>query len=42
MTMPYLCPVPTDLPIAPEGVGAPLPAPAPTTLPSSSAAIASS
>ena len=25
MTMPYLCPVPTDLPIAPEGVGAPLP-----------------
>jgi peptide/nickel transport system substrate-binding protein len=25
MTMAYLCPVPTDLPIAPEGVGAPLP-----------------
>jgi ABC-type transport system substrate-binding protein len=25
MTMPNLCPVPTDLPIAPEGVGAPLP-----------------
>jgi peptide/nickel transport system substrate-binding protein len=25
MTMPYLCPVPTDLPVAPEGVGAPLP-----------------
>jgi ABC-type transport system substrate-binding protein len=25
LTMPYLCPVPTDLPIAPEGVGAPLP-----------------
>jgi ABC-type transport system substrate-binding protein len=25
MTMPYLCPVPTDLPAAPEGVGAPLP-----------------
>jgi peptide/nickel transport system substrate-binding protein len=25
MTMPYLCPVPSDLPIAPEGVGAPLP-----------------
>jgi peptide/nickel transport system substrate-binding protein len=25
MTMPYLCPVPTDLPINPEGVGAPLP-----------------
>jgi ABC-type transport system substrate-binding protein len=25
MTMPYLCPVPTDLPIAPEGVSAPLP-----------------
>jgi len=25
MTMPYLCPVPTDLPIVPEGVGAPLP-----------------
>jgi peptide/nickel transport system substrate-binding protein len=25
MTMPYLCPVPTDLPIAAEGVGAPLP-----------------
>ncbi len=24
-TMPYLCPVPTDLPIAPEGVRAPLP-----------------
>ena len=25
MTMPYLCPVPTDLPVDPEGVGAPLP-----------------
>jgi ABC-type transport system substrate-binding protein len=25
MTMPYLCPVPTDLPIDPEGVKAPLP-----------------
>jgi peptide/nickel transport system substrate-binding protein len=25
MTMPYLCPVPSDLPFAPEGVGAPLP-----------------
>jgi ABC-type transport system substrate-binding protein len=25
MTMPYLCPVPTDLPTPPEGVGAPLP-----------------
>jgi ABC-type transport system substrate-binding protein len=25
MTMPYLCPAPTDLPVAPEGVGAPLP-----------------
>jgi ABC-type transport system substrate-binding protein len=25
MTMPYICPVPTDLPIDPEGVGAPLP-----------------
>jgi ABC-type transport system substrate-binding protein len=25
MTMPYLCPVPVDLPIAAEGVGAPLP-----------------
>jgi ABC-type transport system substrate-binding protein len=25
MTMPYLCPVPTDLPIAQEGVAAPLP-----------------
>jgi ABC-type transport system substrate-binding protein len=25
MTMPYLCPVPTDLPPDPEGVGAPLP-----------------
>ena len=25
VTMPYLCPVPIDLPIAPEGVGAPLP-----------------
>ena len=25
LTMPYFCPVPTDLPIAPEGVGAPLP-----------------
>src|SRR5262249_23884605 len=24
MTMPYLCPVPTDLPIEPEGVAAPL------------------
>ncbi|MFL5935314.1 MAG: ABC transporter substrate-binding protein [Gaiellaceae bacterium] len=24
-TMPYLCPVPTDLPAVPEGVGAPLP-----------------
>jgi peptide/nickel transport system substrate-binding protein len=25
LTMPYVCPVPTDLPIDPEGVGAPLP-----------------
>jgi ABC-type oligopeptide transport system substrate-binding subunit len=25
MTMPYFCPVPTDLPVTPEGVGAPLP-----------------
>jgi ABC-type oligopeptide transport system substrate-binding subunit len=25
MTMPYFCPVPKDLPIVPEGVGAPLP-----------------
>jgi ABC-type transport system substrate-binding protein len=25
MTMPYLCPVPKDLPVDPEGVGAPLP-----------------
>ncbi|MFL5935315.1 MAG: ABC transporter substrate-binding protein [Gaiellaceae bacterium] len=25
MTMPYLCPVPPDLPVNPEGVGAPLP-----------------
>jgi peptide/nickel transport system substrate-binding protein len=25
MTMPYLCPVPANLPILPEGVGAPLP-----------------
>ena len=25
VTMPYLCPVPADLPVAPEGVGAPLP-----------------
>ena len=25
MTMPYFCPVPKDLPIDPEGVGAPLP-----------------
>ena len=25
MTMPYLCPVPANLPIEPEGVGAPLP-----------------
>ena len=25
MTMPYLCPVPADLPVSPEGVGAPLP-----------------